>query len=151
MELPPSLSIGQLSTRSGAAASALRFYEERGLIRSTRSRGGQRRYARAALRRVAFIRAAQQVGLSLAEIGHALDELPDGRTPTRADWARLSLLWRSRLEERIDLLEKLRDSLAGCIGCGCLSLRRCRLYNPHDEAGIEGAGARGLRPGAQPQ
>ncbi|MGA8014311.1 MAG: redox-sensitive transcriptional activator SoxR [Candidatus Dormiibacterota bacterium] len=150
MEPPASITIGELSDRSGVTPSALRFYEERGLLSSTRSRGGQRRYVRATLRRVAFIRAAQQVGLSLDEIGEALAGLPDGRTPTRADWARLSLLWRSRLDARIALLRKLRDSLSGCIGCGCLSLRRCRLYNPGDEAAGEGPGARGLRAGAEP-
>ncbi len=150
MEPPASITIGELSDRSGVTPSALRFYEERGLLSSTRSRGGQRRYVRATLRRVAFIRAAQQVGLNLDEIGEALAGLPDGRTPTRADWARLSLLWRSRLDARIALLQKLRDSLSGCIGCGCLSLRRCRLYNPGDEAAGEGPGARGLRAGAEP-
>lgn len=150
MEPPASITIGELSDRSGVTPSALRFYEERGLLSSTRSRGGQRRYVRATLRRVAFIRAAQQVGLNLDEIGEALAGLPDGRTPTRADWARLSLLWRSRLDARIALLRKLRDSLSGCIGCGCLSLRRCRLYNPGDEAAGEGPGARGLRAGAEP-
>ena len=150
MELPATISIGQLAERSGVAASALRFYEERGLLQSSRSGGGQRRYPRSALRRIAFVRAAQQVGLSLGEIGSALGELPDGRTPTRADWAGLSRRWRESLEERIVLLEKLRDELSGCIGCGCLSLRRCRLYNPRDEAAAEGPGARGLRASARP-
>jgi MerR family redox-sensitive transcriptional activator SoxR len=150
MELPSAITIGELSARSGVAASALRFYEERGLIRASRSTGGQRRFPRATLRRVAFIRAAQQVGLSLAEIGEALGSLPEGRTPTRADWAGLSLRWRARLDERIEMLQKLRDRLTGCIGCGCLSLRRCRLYNAQDEAAEEGTGARGLRAGAEP-
>ena len=120
MELPATISIGQLGERSGVAASALRFYEERGLLQSSRSGGGQRRYSRSALRRVAFVRAAQQVGLSLGEIKSALGELPDGRTPTRADWAGLSRRWQASLEERIVLLEKLRDELSGCIGCGWL-------------------------------
>jgi MerR family transcriptional regulator, redox-sensitive transcriptional activator SoxR len=136
------LTIGELSTRSGVAASALRFYDRTGLIRSTRTTGNQRRYERAELRRVAFIRIAQQVGISLEEIRAALAELPAERTPTRADWARLSARWRSRLDERIALLEGLRDRLSGCIGCGCLSLRRCALYNPGDQLAAEGSGAR---------
>ena len=139
------LSIGEVAERGGVARSALRFYEERGLISAERSAGGQRSYPRSVLRRVAFIRAAQQVGLSLAEIEEALSSLPEKRTPTRADWARLSRAFRERLDERIVLLEKLRDDLTGCIGCGCLSLARCRLYNPGDEAAGEGPGARGLR------
>lgn len=144
VELSAQISIGALAARSGAATSALRFYEARGLIGSSRSPGGQRRYPRATLRRVAFIRAAQQVGLSLAEIGEALAGLPEGRTPTRADWARLSLTWRVRLDERIALMEKLRDSLTGCIGCGCLSLTDCQLANPGDALGAQGPGPRRL-------
>jgi MerR family redox-sensitive transcriptional activator SoxR len=137
-----SLTIGELSARSGVARSALRYYERLGLIRAGRTGGNQRRYERAALRRVAFIRIAQQLGVTLEEIRAALDELPDSRTPTRADWARLSKLWRGRLDERIRLLSKLRDDLTGCIGCGCLSLQRCRLYNPDDTLAAEGPGAR---------
>ena len=136
------LTIGELSARSGTAPSALRFYERVGLIGSTRTSGNQRRYERAALRRVAFIRIAQQVGVSLEEIRAALAELPSGRTPTRADWSRLSARWRARLDERIALLEGLRDRLTGCIGCGCLSLRRCALYNPGDRLAADGPGAR---------
>ncbi|MDM4721817.1 redox-sensitive transcriptional activator SoxR [Micromonospora sp. WMMA1363] len=141
-----SLTIGQLAERSGVAPSALRYYERLGLIRAARTGGNQRRYARAELRRVAFIRISQQVGISLDEIRAALDSLPASRTPTPADWARLSRAWRDRLDERIRLLGKLRDDLDGCIGCGCLSLRRCTLYNPGDELGGEGAGARLVLP-----
>jgi MerR family transcriptional regulator, redox-sensitive transcriptional activator SoxR len=136
------LTIGELSARSGVATSALRFYDRMGLIRSARTGGNQRRYQRVELRRVAFIRIAQQVGISLEEIRSALAELPAERTPTRADWARLSAHWRARLDERIGLLEGLRDRLSSCIGCGCLSLRRCALYNPGDRLAAEGPGAR---------
>lgn len=143
--LPAQLTIGELSARSGLATSALRFYEAEGLIGATRTAGGQRRYDRATLRRVGFVRAAQQVGLSLEEIRSALAELPDGRTPTKADWARLSRGWRPMLDARIAELEALRDRLTSCIGCGCLSLRRCSLYNPDDVAAVRGdAGARYL-------
>lgn len=138
------LTIGELSQRSGVAQSALRFYEERGLIRSTRTSGNQRRYERAELRRVSFIRIAQQVGVSLERISAALSELPEGRTPTQADWTRLSARWRGELDEKIVMLERLRDRLDGCIGCGCLSLRRCALYNPADELATEGPGPRKL-------
>jgi MerR family redox-sensitive transcriptional activator SoxR len=138
------LTIGELSARSGVATSALRFYEERGLIHASRSDGGQRRYRRDALRRVAFILVAQRVGLSLAEIAEALAGLPEQRTPTASDWARLSRAWRQRLDERISLLHALRDELTSCIGCGCLSLQRCRLYNPDDGASGLGAGPRYL-------
>lgn len=140
------LTIGELAARSGVAPSALRYYERLGLIRAGRTGGNQRRYERAELRRVAFIRISQQVGVSLEEIRDALDELPDSRTPTRADWARLSNLWRSRLDEKIRLLTKLRDDLTGCIGCGCLSLQRCALYNPEDLLAAEGPGARLMLP-----
>jgi MerR family transcriptional regulator, redox-sensitive transcriptional activator SoxR len=136
------LTIGELSVRSGAARSALRYYEKLGLIRAARTGGNQRRYERAELRRVAFIRIAQQVGVSLEEIGAALDELPAGRTPNKSDWARLSARWRGRIDERIALLEGLRDKLDGCIGCGCLSLKRCRLYNPDDRLAATGSGPR---------
>jgi MerR family transcriptional regulator, redox-sensitive transcriptional activator SoxR len=134
------LTIGEMAERSGVTASALRFYEARGLIRSDRSGGNQRRYDRNQLRRVAFIRIAQQVGLSLDEVAQALATLPGGRTPTKADWARLSAAWRGRLDEQIGLLERMRDRLAGCIGCGCLSLRQCRISNPDDELATDGAG-----------
>ncbi|EQD44833.1 redox-sensitive transcriptional activator SoxR, partial [mine drainage metagenome] len=130
--LAPLLTIGELAERSGVAASAIRFYETRGLLEAERSAGGQRRFARATLRRLAFIAAAQQVGLTLEEIREALAQLPAGRTPSRADWQVLSQTWRERLEERIAALQRLRDDLTGCIGCGCLSMRRCRLYNARD-------------------
>jgi len=138
------LSVGELAGRAGVAVSALHYYESRGLIRSQRSAGNQRRYARAELRRVAFIRAAQQLGIGLAEIGEALAALPDGRTPTKADWARLSAYWRERLDARIAALQALRDKLDGCIGCGCLSLRACALYNPQDTCAQQGSGAQRL-------
>lgn len=137
-----SLSIGEVAERAGVAASALRYYEAEGLITATRSEGGQRRYQRDVLRRVAFVRAAQRVGLSLEEIRAALHSLPDGRTPTTSDWASLSASWRPLLEERIADLERLRDRLDACIGCGCLSLAACRLSNPDDVVGSRGPGAR---------
>lgn len=140
------LTIGELSARSGVAASALRFYEQQGLIRSTRTGGNQRRYERSELRRVSFIRIAQQVGISLERIAQALSDLPEERTPTKADWAHLSRVWRSELDERITMLQKLRDNLDGCIGCGCLSLTACRIYNPGDELSAEGPGPRKLLP-----
>ncbi|HET6483070.1 MAG TPA: redox-sensitive transcriptional activator SoxR [Actinoplanes sp.] len=136
------LTIGDFAVRSGVAPSALRYYEREGLIHSTRTTGNQRRYDRTELRRVAFIRIAQQVGVSLDEIRAALAELPENRTPTRADWARLSDRWRNRLENKIALMQRLRDDLSGCIGCGCLSLNRCKLINPDDRLADEGAGAR---------
>lgn len=144
--MPDSLTIGELAARSGVAPSALRYYERLGLIRAGRTTGNQRRYERAELRRLAFIRIAQQVGVSLEEIKDALAALPEERTPTKADWARLSARWKHRLQERIELLERLRDQLSGCIGCGCLSLSRCRLYNPGDELATEGPGPRRLIP-----
>ncbi len=135
------LTIGALSERSGVAHSALRYYEELGLIRSTRTGGGQRRYKRDTLRRVAFVRIAQMVGLSLDEIATALASLPERRTPTHEDWARLSASWRGKLDAQIALMERLRDRLAGCIGCGCLSLGLCKLVNPDDVASELGPGA----------
>jgi MerR family transcriptional regulator, redox-sensitive transcriptional activator SoxR len=138
------LAIGDFAARSGVAPSALRYYEKEGLIRSTRTGGNQRRYQRSELRRVAFIRIAQQVGVSLDEIREALASLPENRTPTKADWSRLSARWRRRLEERIALMERLRDQLTGCIGCGCLSMQRCKLINPDDQLGAMGAGPRKL-------
>lgn len=138
------LAIGEVARRSGFAASALRYYEKEGLITGVRSEGGQRRYPRNILRRLAFVRAAQNVGLSLDEVRGALAELPDSRVPTKADWARLSVSWRARLNEQIDGLVALRDGLTSCIGCGCLSLRRCALSNPRDLASGGGAGARFL-------
>ena len=138
------ISIGELAERAGVPHSALRFYEAQGLLKSVRTAGGQRRYARDTLRRVAFIRAAQNVGLRLEDIARALAQLPESRTPTRADWTRLSKRWRSVLDERIHALEALRDQLDQCIGCGCLSLSACRLYNPADAAGVRGSGPRYL-------
>ncbi|NXY99442.1 redox-sensitive transcriptional activator SoxR [Streptomyces sp. BR123] len=136
------LTVGQLSARSGAAVSALHFYETKGLISSRRTSGNQRRYSRDALRRVAFVRAAQRVGIPLAAIRDALAELPEERTPTKEDWARLSDLWRSELEQRISQLERLRDHLTDCIGCGCLSLKTCALSNPDDIFGERLTGSR---------
>ena len=136
------LTIGALGERAGVATSALRYYEAEGLIHATRSAGGQRRYTRDTLRRVSFIRVAQQVGLTLAEIRDALASLPDGRTPNERDWQLLSAAWRPRLDEQIAMLERLRDRLDGCIGCGCLSLRFCHMLNPGDQAGESGSGPR---------
>jgi MerR family redox-sensitive transcriptional activator SoxR len=136
------LGIGALSERTGVRPSALRYYEAEGLITSQRTAGGQRRYHRDVLRRVSFIRVAQRVGLSLDEIRAALSSLPDERTPTREDWSRLSREWRPRLDEQIAILQRLRDRLDGCIGCGCLSLQTCRLANPGDRAGEDGPGPR---------
>lgn len=136
------LTIGAMSERTGVAPSALRFYEAEGLIHATRSDGGQRRYTRDTIRRVSFIRVAQQVGLSLDEIRAALGSLPDSRTPNKKDWERLSASWGPRIDAQIALLERLRDRLTGCIGCGCLSLKICQLYNPHDEAAARGPGPR---------
>ncbi|MET8174681.1 redox-sensitive transcriptional activator SoxR [Streptomyces clavifer] len=136
------LTVGQLSARSGAAVSALHFYESKGLISSRRTSGNQRRYSRDALRRVAFVRAAQRVGIPLATIRNALAELPEERTPNREDWARLSHAWRSELDERIEQLGRLRDHLTDCIGCGCLSLENCVLSNPGDISGERITGSR---------
>ena len=138
------LSIGAVADRSGMATSAIRFYEAEGLIASVRTDGNQRRFARHTLRRLAFIRAAQRVGLTLEEVAAALATLPPGRAPTKAQWSRLSRTWRGRLDERIADLEALRDDLASCIGCGCLSLQTCRLYNPQDAARAGGTGPRFL-------
>jgi MerR family redox-sensitive transcriptional activator SoxR len=138
------LTIGALAERTGVATSALRFYEAQGLITATRSAGGQRRYRRDTIRRVSFVRIAQQVGLSLDEVRAALATLPGDRTPDRKDWEALSRSWRPRLDARIAVLERLRDRLDGCIGCGCLSLRVCRLANPGDAAGDAGPGPRYL-------
>lgn len=136
------MTIGETAKRCGVATSALRFYEQKGLIHSTRVSGNHRRYHRSMIRRIAVIQVAQSLGLSLAEINDALGTLPDQRTPTKKDWERLSADWRDRLDQRIINLSKLRDNLSGCIGCGCLSLRRCKLYNPDDIAAESGAGPR---------
>jgi len=140
----PWLPIGAFAKRCGVAASALRFYERQGLIRGGRSAGGHRVYRRSELRRVAFVRAAQASGLTLEQIRAALAGLPDGRTPTLADWQRLARGWQPLLDERIAALTRLREQLTACIGCGCLSLQRCALYNPGDAAAARGAGARYL-------
>jgi MerR family redox-sensitive transcriptional activator SoxR len=138
------LTIGEVAERCGVATSALRFYEAEGLIASERTGGNHRVYSRATVRRVAFIRAAKQVGLTLDEVGAALASLPADRNPTKADWGRLSRSWRGHLDERIAALGRLRDDLDGCIGCGCLSLRSCALFNPEDVAAAEGTGPRYL-------
>jgi MerR family transcriptional regulator, redox-sensitive transcriptional activator SoxR len=144
-KLADHITIGELAARSGVATSALRFYEQRGLIQAERTSGNQRRYARSQLRRVAFIRAAQRVGLSIEEIRDAMSTLPDNRTPTKSDWARLSRHWQDRLDAQIRELERLKTKLTGCIGCGCLSLRRCALSNPDDVMAEQGPGAAYLR------
>jgi MerR family redox-sensitive transcriptional activator SoxR len=138
------LSIGEIARRSGLAPSALRFYEDVGLVESERTAGGHRVYPRHVLRRLAVIRIAQRLGLALDEIRAALSILPVDRAPTKAEWAVMSRTWRARLDDRIRALEALRDELGGCIGCGCLSLRRCRLYNPDDVAAARGESARYL-------
>jgi MerR family redox-sensitive transcriptional activator SoxR len=140
--MPELLTIGEVSHRSGVASSALRFYEERGLIASERAGSGHRRYARPVLRRIAFIVFAQRIGLTLDEIGAELAKLPPDRAPNRRDWTRLSSKWTARIDERIAELERLRAGLGECIGCGCLSLERCRLANPGDRAARLGPGPR---------
>lgn len=142
------LTVSEVARRSGYAASALRYYEREGLIAATRTSGGQRRYQRGVLRRLAFIRAARNVGLSLDEVRAELDQLPAGRTPTKADWARISRDWRQRLDEQIEALQALRSGLQKCIGCGCLSLRQCAVSNPSDAVAerVPGGGAGFLPP-----
>ena len=138
------LAVGEVAERSGVAVSALHFYEKEGLISSRRTAGNQRRFRREVLRRLAFIRIAQRVGIPLAEVRDVLDALPNGRTPTRKDWEVLSERWRSELDDRIHRLQQLRDDFTGCIGCGCLSIDRCGMINPYDELGAQGQGARRL-------
>ncbi|MEM7745541.1 MAG: redox-sensitive transcriptional activator SoxR [Pseudomonadota bacterium] len=138
------LTIGQLADRTGSSVSAIRFYEARGLLSALRDAGGRRRFLRADIRRVSFILIAQQLGFTLAQIGAQLARLPDGRTPTKKDWARLSTAMRADLDHRIETLTQLRARLDGCIGCGCLSLRSCALYNPRDAAARHGTGPRYL-------
>jgi MerR family transcriptional regulator, redox-sensitive transcriptional activator SoxR len=145
-KLPETLSVGQVAERSGVAVSALHFYERKGLISSMRSAGNQRRYERAVLRRVAIIRVATELGIPLAQVKAAFDSLPRDRTPTASDWARIASAWRAMLDERIARTVLLRDRLAGCIGCGCLSVTDCPLANPEDVAAERGTGAVGLRP-----
>ena len=132
--------VGKVAQRCGVKVSTLHFYEQKGLIQSARNAGNQRRYKADVLRRVAVIKAAQKMGISLADIQHALASLPDGRTPTARDWKKLSARWRDQLNERIAYLERLRDSLTGCIGCGCLSMSNCPIYNPEDKLAREGSG-----------
>ena len=138
------LAIGDLAARTGLSVSAIRFYEEKGLVRPDRNAGGQRRYERSDIRRLSFVMIAQKTGLTIAEISEALASLPEGRTPTKADWEKLSRKMRAGLDERIAMLERLRRRLDGCIGCGCLSLKACALYNPDDAAGQNGPGPRFL-------
>lgn len=147
-KLADKLSIGQVAERSGVPQTALRFYEDRGLIHPERSSGNQRRYPRSVLRRIAFIRAAQRVGLSLEQVSEALDTLPNDHAPTRADWARLSANWQAELDARIEALQRLRDQLTGCVGCGCLSLRTCGLRNADDHMARFGPGSPILKPAA---
>jgi MerR family redox-sensitive transcriptional activator SoxR len=146
-DTPPAvLSVGQLAARSGVAVSTIHFYESQGLIRGWRNNGNHRRYSRDVLRRVALIKVAQRTGISLADIRKALDSLPRGRTPAADDWKRLSANWRNSLTDRINRLTRLRDQLDGCIGCGCLSLGVCPLYNPGDTLAKQGSGPRILDP-----
>ncbi|MCZ7533944.1 MAG: redox-sensitive transcriptional activator SoxR [Acidimicrobiia bacterium] len=145
------LTIGEVSRRTGVAASALRFYEEMGLIDSHRTVGNQRRYDRSSIRLISVIKAAQEVGLSLQQVADALSVLPHHRTPTKRDWSRLTTRWRSDLDKRIDELVALRDDLTNCIGCGCLSLRSCALFNSGDRAAAKGSGARYLVGDERPQ
>ena len=141
------LTIGQVAARSGIAVSALHYYERSGLISSVRTSGNQRRYSRDVLRRLAFIRASQRAGIPLVDIREALDELPQQRTPKEADWARVASRWLDVLGRQIDYLERIREDLWTCIGCGCLSFERCALVNPDDAMAVEGAGPRRLLPG----
>lgn len=136
------LQIGDVAARTGLSVSAIRFYEERGLVHPDRSMGGRRVFVRADIRRLSFIRITQELGFSIAQIATALDSLPQGRTPTKADWTKLSTAFRADLDRRIETMTRLRDRLDGCIGCGCLSLEACHLYNPGDREGSGGSGAR---------
>lgn len=141
---PHLLSIGQLAARTGLAVSAIRYYETQGLIEPLRNAGGQRRFMRADIRRLSFVQIAQQFGFSIARIRALLDELPQGRAPNEKDWAMIGQIFRADLDQRIETLEKLRDNLDGCIGCGCLSMKKCALYNPDDRVAAKGAGPRYL-------
>lgn len=140
------LTVGEVAIRSGVAVSALHFYEAKGLIKSVRTAGNQRRFPREVLRRVAVIKVAQRLGIPLAVVHEAFKTLPEGCRPTTADWARLSATWKNELDDRIARMTRLRDQLTGCIGCGCLSLRDCPLRNPHDALAVQGAGPRLLDP-----
>lgn len=136
------LSIGDLATRTGLSVSAIRFYETRGLVSPDRNSGGQRRFEGADIRRLSFVMIAQKMGFTIEQIGEVLNSLPKGRTPTKADWTKISKQFRQSLDDRIAMMERMRDNLDGCIGCGCLSLKRCTLYNPNDEARRLGPGPR---------
>jgi len=138
------LPIGRIAERTGMAVSAIRYYEAEGLVRPIRSEAGQRQFRRSDIRRISFVKIAQELGFSLAEIRAEMARLPEGRTPTKADWSKISRAFRSRLDARIAELERTRDKLDGCIGCGCLSLKACALYNPGDAAGAHGAGPRNI-------
>ncbi len=142
MKQSAGLSIGYVASRTGLAVSAIRFYEERGLVRPDRNAGGQRRFERADIRRLSFVQIAQQLGFSIQQIAEVLEQLPNGRTPTKRDWTQISRSFRKDLDDRILMLSRLRDRLDGCIGCGCLSLENCALYNPADQASAHGPGAR---------
>jgi MerR family redox-sensitive transcriptional activator SoxR len=139
------MAIGDLAARTGLSVSAIRFYEARGLVSALRNAGGQRRFLRSDIRRLSFIRIAQQLGFTIEEIGRLLAALPEGRTPTQKDWARISKVFRRRLDERIAAMTHMRDKLDECIGCGCLSLRRCALYNPQDRLAAQGSGPQLLK------
>lgn len=136
------LSIGDLAVRTGLSVSAIRFYETKGLVKPDRNAGGQRRYEGSDIRRLSFVMIAQQMGFTIEQISTLLAGLPDGRTPTQKDWTRISQLFRKSLDDRIAMMERMRDNLDGCIGCGCLSLKRCALYNPDDRAWAKGPGPR---------
>ena len=138
------LPIGRIAERTGLAVSAIRYYEAEGLVRPIRSEAGQRQFRRSDIRRISFVKIAQELGFTLAEIRAEMARLPEGRTPTKADWEKISRMFRARLDARIAELERTRDKLDGCIGCGCLSLKACALYNPNDEAGAHGAGPRNI-------
>lgn len=144
MHRPRTLGIGEVAARTGLAVSAIRFYESRGLVAPTRNAGGQRRFVAADIRRLSFVMIAQQLGFTIAEIADQLARLPGARTPTQRDWRRISRAFRAELDRRIDGLTQLRDRLDGCIGCGCLSLKKCSLHNPHDRAAAHGSGPRYL-------
>ncbi|WP_022952503.1 redox-sensitive transcriptional activator SoxR [Leucothrix mucor] len=144
------IAIGKLAERTGVAVSALRFYEEKGLVKALRSSSGHRQFKRSDIRRISFVLAAQKLGFTLPEIREQLDSLPDARTPTKADWEKLSRKFKAEIEQRIAGLEQLRDTLDSCIGCGCLSLQKCRLYNPDDQAAELGAGPRYLKGNTPP-
>ena len=144
MKKDPIISIGAVAKRTGSAVSAIRFYASKGLIPCIRNPGGHRLFHRSVIRRVSFILIAQNLGYTLGQIKVALDSLPDGRTPTKADWDRLSRIFSQDIDKRIEQLQELKDSLSGCIGCGCLSLQKCRLHNPQDQIHKRGPGARYL-------